>query len=82
MVTFGGAVMVPGRMLSEPPQSPAKVPRGAVRHPPIFQACASVDVYSDQSVSSTGRRRSMVGRTANAGPVRSFTDLILTRQLT
>lgn len=71
MVTSGGACHGAWANAFRLSQSLAKVPGGVVRHPPVFQACASIGDHPDQSLSSTGRRRSIVGGIANAGPVRS-----------
>lgn len=62
--------MVPGRM---PYGSPNISPRGSRESETsaVLQACASIGVHPAQSLSSIGRRRSIVGGIAKTGPVRS-----------
>jgi hypothetical protein len=75
MVTSGGACHGVWTNAFRLFQFLTKVLEGAVRHSP-----ASIGVHPDQSLSSNGRRRSIVGGTASVGPVRSLTAVSLTRR--
>lgn len=52
MLTSGGACHGAWTNAFRLSQCLAKVPEGAVRHPPVFQACASIGVRPAQSLSS------------------------------
>lgn len=68
------------RVALQPSFYSAKVPGGVVKHPPVFQAYASIGVYLEQFLSSAGRLRNIIGGIVNAGSVRNRRAVSLIRR--